>query len=104
TFDSATFLTALRWSVPGEWITATATDPGGNTSEFSLAFQTSLNSALLAVTGSTGSSVPGTSQATAALDQFFAERALTPTTDLVSADILSALLSLEKERGAGRRG
>jgi hypothetical protein len=35
TFDSATFASALGASNPGEVITATATDPAGNTSEFS---------------------------------------------------------------------
>ena len=34
-FDSATFTTLLGASTPDEWITATATDPAGNTSEFS---------------------------------------------------------------------
>src|SRR5262249_49343339 len=36
-FDSATFLVPLGPTNPGEWITATATDRAGNTSEFSAA-------------------------------------------------------------------
>ena len=44
TFDSANFASLLGTSIPGEFITATATDSIGNTSEFSLAYYAPLNS------------------------------------------------------------
>jgi hypothetical protein len=58
-FDSTTFPVPLAASSPGEWITATATDPNGNTSEFSLAVVAKVNTPPIANAGGPYSLVTG---------------------------------------------